>query len=62
MSETQIGAGQVLGSATAIGGGLAVLPLTGGSFLFMILPLVAVACGLTVLVTLALTHVLEEKN
>ena len=60
MSGTQ--AGQVLGSATAVGGGIAVLPLTGGSLLYMILPLVAIACGLIVLVTLSLTHVLEAKK
>ena len=62
MSGTQNGVGQVLGSATAVGGGIAVLPLTGGSLLFTILPLVAIACGLIFFVTLALTHVLEENK
>ena len=62
MSGTQNGVGQVLGSASAVGGGLAVLPLTGGSPLFMILPLVAIVCGLVILVSLSLTHVLEEEK
>ena len=57
----ETGVGQVLG-ATSVAGGLAVLPMTGGSPLFMILPLVAIACGVVILVTLSLTHVLEEDK
>lgn len=58
----QTGVGQVLGSASAVGAGVAVLPMTGGSLLYMILPLVAIVCGLVILVTLSLTHVLEENK
>ena len=54
--------GQVLGSASAVGAGAAVLPMTGGSLIYMILPLVAIVCGLVILVSLSLTHVLEEEK
>lgn len=62
MSETQNAAGQVLAAATTAGGGIAVLPLTGSSWLLMLLPLTAIACGSIILLTLSLTHLLEQKN
>lgn len=62
MSGTQNGVSQVLGSSASVAGGVAVLPMTGGSFLYMILPLTAITCGLVILFTLSLTHVLEAKK
>ncbi len=59
MSNSQVG--QVLGSATAVGAGAAILPITGANPLFMVLPVVAIICGLAILVSLSLTHVLETK-
>jgi len=61
MTGSQNVGGQVLGATTAAGG-LAVLPNTGGTPLGIILPLIAVACGLAILGSLSLTSYLEQRR
>lgn len=60
MSESNAEAGRVLAAATSVGGGAAVLPLTGGTPWLFILPLVAIASGLIILASLTITRVLTK--
>ena len=60
MSGTNV-TGQVLGASTSVIGGASILPITGGSVLGFVLPLVAVVCGVVILSSLALTNYLENK-
>jgi len=53
--------GQVLG-ITSTAAGAAILPVTGGSTIGFILPVVAIACGIIILVSLSLTSLLEKKD
>lgn len=59
MSHTTTG--QVLGASSAAGG-IATLPLTGGSPVMFILPLVAIACGSIILVSLTLIRLKERQE
>lgn len=59
MSHTTTG--QVLGASTTVGG-VAILPLTGGSTYMLILPFMAIVCGSIILVTLTLIRLKERQE
>jgi len=61
MSGSQNGIGQVLGASTAIGGAT-ILPITGGSTIGFLLPIVAIVCGIVILASLSITDLLEKKR
>lgn len=61
MSGNQISSGEVLGASTTVGGA-AILPITGDSTLGLILPIVAIACGVLILVSLSITRLLEKED
>lgn len=62
MSGSQNGIGTVLGASTAIGAGAAILPVTGGSTLGLILPIVAIVCGVAILASLSITTLIEKME
>ncbi len=59
MSHTTTG--QVLGASSTVGG-VSILPLTGGSTFMLILPLVAIACGSVILISLTLIRLKERQE
>ena len=59
MSHTTTG--QILGASTTVGG-VATLPMTGGSTLLLILPFVAIVCGSIILITLTLIRLKERQE
>ena len=52
--------GRVLGAATAVGGGIAILPATGENKLAMILALLSGVVGVIVLASFVITRVLRK--
>jgi len=60
MSGTVSGAGQVLGASTAILGGVALLPVTGHSPVSYVLPVIAIGCGVLILVSLLVSKTIQK--
>ena len=60
MSGTQTSGGQILGAATAVAGGVAALPATGGSGIGFVLAVGAIACGTLVLSSSAISAFVKK--
>lgn len=60
MSASTNGVGQVLGGATAVGAGAAVLPNTGDGLMAKILPITCIAVGVMIMVWMVVNRVVRR--